>query len=318
MLFAKSFLLFVLAIFTCLPTIAIGQIAKLSWEDGVLYSIGPDGRTTVIGSITGFVEQKLPDGSMGMIQTKQISPEFNPIPQENESETIKQQRREIESLQGSAAAMQEAISEHYDFGGAKQLSNDGFVFLIYERELATRLLDLSPTQMERIEELSKVFQRDLDLARKRTSAPTYDKRRGELELAEFLVELKGRLISELSDDVLLARQIRVANLQSPGNSGVIRKIARTPVGSAIGLSVSQQEQISIGVAEISARLQEQIAKARSDVQELLAREMEDSQSERLEELYPGILNQQIHFSSVEKLIRYLDFMARSRKDTATR
>ncbi|MBL8889776.1 MAG: hypothetical protein JNL67_07335 [Planctomycetaceae bacterium] len=312
MMRARWFGVLVLAVFAGLPNVSIGQDSGLTWKDGVLYSIAPDGRTTVIGSISGFIEEKLPDGTTGLIRTKQISPDFNPIPQENETEEMRKQRREIESLQGAAAEIGRVIGEQYDFGSEKRLTNDGLVFLIYERELATSLLDLSATQIGRVEEVAKFFNGELEKIRKRNSPASNDQQSGELASAELLVELKNRAIADLSDNVLLPRQIRVANLQGPANSGVIRKIARTPVGAAIGLSPSQQQNISVGVAEISLRVQEQLEKARRDVEDLLGKELEESQLKRLEEFYPGILKHQIRLSSVEQLLRYLDFQPQAR------
>lgn len=301
----------VFAVLASLPKVAIGQDSGLIWKDGVLYSIKPDGRTAAIGSITGFIEEKLPDGTTALIRTKQISPDFNPVPQDNETEEMRKQRRELESLGTAAAEMGRVIGEQYDFGSEKRLTNDGLLFLIYERKLAASLLDLSATQISRVEEVAKFFNDELEKVRKRNSLTSNDQQRASLESAELLVELKHRAITDLSDNVLLPRQIRVANLQGPANSGVIRKIARTPVGSAIGLSTSQQEQISIGVAEISLRLQEQIEKARRDVDDLLGKELDESQLNRLEELYPGILKHQIRLSSVEQLLKYLDFQPKA-------
>lgn len=286
----------------------LAQEPAVFWRDGILYAEVPGGGAVLLGSITGTIEQTESDGTLRSLTVPQIPADFRPSPHDQDTPESIALRSHLQSVTRSIADSQRTpTNRRPPIAGAsdEQLSNDGFVYLVYSLERARSLLDLSQTQYDQLKIIGDRYRQDMEMLRPTTRTPKDDNHAEQTEFLAKVRERRAELIGEISTNILLRHQIRSANLQSPEFVGIVRILGQTPIGESVPLTPAQQGRLCEETTRIAVRLQQQIAEARQDMQKLLERELKPTQRARVEELYPGSLERQIEGSSVEQFLRII-------------
>lgn len=282
----------------------IGQFALLGqnagyvfWQDGVLCHVDPQGKSTFLGSVTGAIQRtSLADGSVRYIKVPAVSPFISipPITQQDDGQGLP-----IQDLKTLPAEITAAISMSRSIRAStldNSLANSAVRLLsvLLANQGSADILDIVPSQMEKIEPLLQEFQAEIERLEQESLE------RPEKSQARWLHEKQYQLQNEFAKKLsifLLADQINMLNAMSPAKIGIIRTLGESGLNEQLGLSAEENERFLKRVDEVSKRVQAEIDRSRQEILKIFDETYDEDQKRQIENLFPGVKQYQLENSS---------------------